>query len=539
MEQSLFQQYVTRFFTGVALKLTQLINGKSEEALPQTYLYKTMLRTKFSPTLKWNTLTVKGRRVMADVVSLDASFPLKKRGAVSRAEGDIPKMASKRSLNETQMTDIMVLESMPGDNSIQIARILFEDTTAVVTSIWERIEYQFLQALSSGVFSVANETEDDQGNSLTNIGTEFRVDLMLPDNNKFGAAIKWSEDNATPIDDIERITSYAKTQGHKLTNIFMDTPTWNKFKKNTQVRQYLAGFSGAVVVVNNSQILRIPNFKEVNDYLLSEYGITITIIDRSVIAERDGVDKVLNAWTENAVVFTQSTIVGDLVYGQLAAEKFPNKNVSYAKVDGYILVSKYQKLQDTPLEFTTSQARVIPVVDMSDIYIMDCEEAQPTGADFAGDDLQTEGDATLTIYGDTTVLRVNVINALKDLGVKGIASNITDATLVKKVNELNESDETAFKLALEIPVVNAGADTTANSATKALVGTATAAGDKTIASVLWEKVSGPAGSGFSAPTSLSTNATGLVTGVYVFKLTATDSAGTIASDTITVTATVA
>lgn len=525
MEKSLFQQYVTRFFTGVALKLTQLINGTEEQ---KKYLFTTMLTPKFSPTLKWNTLTVKDRAVMADVVALDSPFPLKKRGKISRAEGDIPKIATKRSLNETQMTDIMVLEAMPGDNTTQVAKILFADTTAVTRSIWERLEYQFLQGLSSGVFSVENETEDENGNKLSNVGIEFRVDLMQPETNKFGASVAWSLEGATPIDDIERVTAYAKTQGHALRFIWMDTPTWNKFKKNAQVRSYLAGAMG--FTGNN---LPIPTLKQINEYLSDEYQVTITIVDRSVIAERDGKDTTINCWTENAVVFTPSMNVGDLVYGQLAAEKYPNKAVSYAKVGPYILLAKYQKVGDTPLEYTTSQARVIPVIDMSDIYTIDVEEAQD-----ASDEIQTEDNETLTLYGETDVLRVNVINALKALGVNANDS-MKDTTLVKKVNELSDADEAAFKVAIEIPIVDAGADTTSSSATKALVGTAEAATGKEIVSVLWSKVSGPGGSGFSAPTSLSTNATGLVTGTYVFKLTVTDSAGTVASDTITVTATVA
>lgn len=88
------------------------------------------------------------------------------------------------------------------------------------------------------------------------------------------------------------------------------------------------------------------------------------------------------------------------------------------------------------------------------------------------------------------------------------------------------------------PTVDAGTDGTSSSATKALVGTATAAGSKTILSQGWSQVSGPNTAGFSAPTSLSTNATGLITGTYVFKLTATDSDGIVNSDTVQIVATV-
>ena len=92
---------------------------------------------------------------------------------------------------------------------------------------------------------------------------------------------------------------------------------------------------------------------------------------------------------------------------------------------------------------------------------------------------------------------------------------------------------------MEIPVVDAGDDDTSSAATYDLAGTATAAGDKTIASTLWSKVSGPGTQTFDDATELETTVNGLETGVFVFKLTVTDSAGTVASDTVTITATVA
>ncbi len=85
------------------------------------------------------------------------------------------------------------------------------------------------------------------------------------------------------------------------------------------------------------------------------------------------------------------------------------------------------------------------------------------------------------------------------------------------------------------PTVSAGADSTGTAGTpKALTGTATAAGIKTIVSQLWSQKSGPNQAGFSAPTALNTNATGLIAGTYVFTLTATDSELITNSDDISI-----
>lgn len=86
------------------------------------------------------------------------------------------------------------------------------------------------------------------------------------------------------------------------------------------------------------------------------------------------------------------------------------------------------------------------------------------------------------------------------------------------------------------PTVSAGTDQTAISTTTAtLTGTASAAGSKTIVSQLWTKKSGPSGVAITTPSALSTGLTGLVTGTYVFTLTATDSNGNTASDDVSVT----
>lgn len=90
------------------------------------------------------------------------------------------------------------------------------------------------------------------------------------------------------------------------------------------------------------------------------------------------------------------------------------------------------------------------------------------------------------------------------------------------------------------PTVSAGAaNQTASTNPKVLTGTATAASPKTIVSQLWTVVSGPNVPTMATPTALSNSVSGLITGVYVFNLTATDSQGIISTATTTLTATIA
>lgn len=85
------------------------------------------------------------------------------------------------------------------------------------------------------------------------------------------------------------------------------------------------------------------------------------------------------------------------------------------------------------------------------------------------------------------------------------------------------------------PTVNAGVDASVTLPTNSLQLTGTASSTGTIASYLWEKVSGPAGGAIAIPTAASTQITGLAEGVYVYRLTATDDLNQTGNDTVQVT----
>ena len=89
------------------------------------------------------------------------------------------------------------------------------------------------------------------------------------------------------------------------------------------------------------------------------------------------------------------------------------------------------------------------------------------------------------------------------------------------------------------PVVNPGKDTTVTlNATTGnnlrLTGSATDA-DGTVVSYLWSQVSGPNRANIETPGAAGTNVNGLISGVYVFQLMATDDDGAVGSKTISVT----
>src|SRR5690606_33394071 len=188
-------------------------------------------------------------------------------------------------------------------------------------------------------------------------------------------------------------------------------------------------------------------------------------------------------WEDNIVIFLESQVVGKLYYGILAEATRKSKSATYAEADSYILVKKWST-EEPFAEYTSSQALAVPVIDGVDsIYSLDTEEAE--------DAEQTEGDTTITIFGDSTVLKSNLVATLISIGEKNVSVQMTDAQLIAKVNKLSNKKETALREALELPTVDAGEVASPTTATYNLVGTADAFGNKSIASVKWSKVSGP------------------------------------------------
>lgn len=87
------------------------------------------------------------------------------------------------------------------------------------------------------------------------------------------------------------------------------------------------------------------------------------------------------------------------------------------------------------------------------------------------------------------------------------------------------------------PIVNAGSSQsiTLPTSTATITGSASGQGSNTISSTLWKQVTGPNTSTITTPSSLSTTLTGLIAGLYVFRLTAIDNLAQKDSSDVSVT----
>lgn len=358
MEQSLYFNEVKKYFSGVAAGVIEKINDNTNPKY-RRYRYLEMLTKKYSVDLTWNALSsLNTALVAADIVAMDSSLPLKRRDSIGKANGEIPKLGQERALREKQLTELMILANLPGQEANLMAK-LFEDTPKVILAVRETLEYMFLLGLSTGYTLIAD---------TNNVGTAIRVPFGYLTANQFGVPVVWSNTSSTPLADIQsRMIAKAETDGTKITKVMIDRVTFNRIIATTEAKNLFSfsiGYTGS--------ILQAPTLSDINKVAQDRYGYMFDIVERTIVFEKNGVRTTLTPWQAGMVVGLTSDNVGSLQWGTLAEMAHPVGNVNYTTVDDFTLVSKFRLNRPSLSEHTTSQALVLPVIEGVDqIYTMD------------------------------------------------------------------------------------------------------------------------------------------------------------------------
>lgn len=428
MNQSMFIELVGKWFPAVAGKITETINGKPEAP---RYLHEQMLQREFSPDLRWDSASLDGNIVAADVVSMDSELPVKRRDSLGRASGDIPKLGMKMQKGEKLITDLQIMAAR-GVVESQIVARLFADAPRCAQGIKERNEEMFLGALQTGVVLI----ESDE-----NVGTAIRADFGYLESNRFTPEVRWGGEEARPVSDLARVIQAASdARGVTLRTVLMSRGDFNALRRSQEARDLSAVFRGLPL----SDRVPVPTGGQLIEALRDELGVEVVVVDRSVQTERDGKRRSKKAFADGVVVLLPTgptEKVGRLIHGQLAEESNPVEGVKYERVDGYILLSKYSK-NDPLREFTASQALCLPVLDnVERIYTLHVDQGLELAAG------EVEGDEVITLWG-RRYRKAEVLAALKGAGLS-LPSNTKDSTVVAKINGLDESGQAQARAAVE------------------------------------------------------------------------------------------
>ena len=210
----------------------------------------------------------------------------------------------------------------------------------------------------------------------------------------------------------------------------------NEIRKERWARELVADTDDKVYT--NDTTLKVPSVKKFTEAFQDEFDITLKVVDRSVIMEKNGVQKSTKPWNTDRMVFLCSDVVGSLVWGTLAEATNPVEGVKYATVDQYKLVSKYSKT-DPLQEFTNGQALVLPVIeDVDQIYVIDCTETKSAEVDTVVE--KSDASNEFTTVNGKKYKKADLVAQLKALGVK-IRVDATDTAVIAAINALSDEDE--------------------------------------------------------------------------------------------------
>lgn len=356
MEPSLFIDLVEKWFPKLVLSVTKEINNKERE--DQLYFPRFLTR-RFSLSGKWDAIHQVSTRVMADVIAMDSSIPLKKRRAISTASGDIPKLAMEMQMNETQLTQLLTMQSSPMFTEQQLIVELFRDLASCIRGQYERLDYLFLRGLSAGVVEV---------DSSDNVGVGVRLDYQYQADNLFTSSIPWSNPLSTPFTDLQPLLNKARTDGNPIRTIMIDRGTWDNILGSEQAQRIYAEALGIVTGAPASLVLA----DRFNEIIRSNYGFAFEIVERTCVYQINGVDTSVDPWVPGQVVALNDNNIGALVYSFLAEAQRPVAGISYQEVDEFILASQYHTRKPSYAEVTSSQSRAVPVIAaVNKIYKLD------------------------------------------------------------------------------------------------------------------------------------------------------------------------
>lgn len=426
MNSSLFLKYVLSFFP-ILKTLIEKINGKRKNEL--TYLHKdtSILRRVYSTDNKWEADTVDTSYVAADYVAIDSPVPLKARDRIAVANGKLPKMGMKKHLKESEILALRMME-VQGGQTAEIRRKLAQDPVSCSVGIDERNEYALLYGLSNGYVAVR---DDDNPKELLRISYQYLED------NKLG--INSTKEGLT-VDDLKNTIDRAASDGNTIIQFWIAKTAFDALKKTQGAKELVATYNGQSYDSNTK--LPTPTTSKFQEAFEDETGVTFRIINRTVRLEEDGVRRSVKPWNKNMVIGVCNTMIGALVYGQVAEATNRVNGVTYQQID-YKLISQYSTT-DPLMETTAIQAYCLPVVeDVDTIYQIDITVEDPTIEVNDEKEALDTSDEKVTI-ADKTYKKADAITGLNALGAS-LANNASDAEIIAAYNELPPVKKGQFK----------------------------------------------------------------------------------------------
>lgn len=330
------------------------ITEKDMGAIVNTYDFKpyyfpTLFPLKQNYTLSWKGLEAQiGLKIAGDLVARGASVDRKTRDAITRLQGDIPKIAIKRTKDENELDeyDIMVAMTSQNPDLRALVEAWAEDTQYCWDGVAARLEWMALQSISKGKIVLTN----DNNNSVL---TEYDVDYQLEAGRKLGfqtGSSSWANAGAKPLSkDFKQIVKLGKAEGFSLKYAFMNLDTFSQFVETEEVIKLSASFAS-----NALNIAHTPSLEQVNaamGRLAYLRGLQIVVVDQDITVELSNGDrKTGNPFVDNVVMFSETKVLGN-TYWKEPADMRLQASKALKVMNGPTCIKKYSI--EEPLEEVT------------------------------------------------------------------------------------------------------------------------------------------------------------------------------------------
>ena len=292
----------------------------------------------------------------ASLVDPDAPAPKRGRPSLETLSGKIPTMKEQFEMNQADYRAIMAIKqnsrlSSEGVDGM-IVKFLNDDVKSVSKSTDDRLDFMFLQALSSFQIDASVIGNPD--------GSVHGSIPMLADASQTRKVVKvWSDTTADALKDIEDVVTYAAGLGRKFKEIQIDRATWTTMKN-------LAAVKSAISALYNpgSNKNYVVTLASVNEFLVENLLPTIRVVSYSYGIQKDGIVTPTNPFKAANIVFIPEGRLGVLHNATAIEEWSPVEGVSYAKY-GNALISKFQ--ENNPWkEYTGIELNAFPGLESID-----------------------------------------------------------------------------------------------------------------------------------------------------------------------------
>ncbi len=334
------------------------------------YYYPTLFPLKQNYTLTWKALEAQtGLKIAADLVARGVSIDKKTREALSRIQGDIPKIAIKRTMNDEELDDYDVMVAMTSNNPDlrALVEVWAKDTEYCWTGVAARLEWMALQQISLGKITL---TKDNNVSVLS----EYDVDYEIPAAQKLGyqtGSTSWDNVAAKPISkDFKNVVKAARAKGIHLRYAFMNVDTFAKFADTEEVQKKCASFAANALSIQDT-----PDLETVNKALgklAYLYGLQIVVIDQDITLElADGSRPYSgNPFADDVVMFSESKQLG-YTYWKTPADLKLQGTAAIKAMNGHTLIKKFAN-EEPVEEVTMGVANAFPAwLSSSRTYLLD------------------------------------------------------------------------------------------------------------------------------------------------------------------------